>query len=82
MEALKISMREIEKITDESIPTIYKAIEQGHLRTFLVGRRRYARPEAVREWVDYLEEQSNAGKPVQYRPRSTEKNANLEAQPH
>ena len=54
-------------MTGESIPTIYSAIQAGDLVTFLVGRRRFARPDAVRAWVDHLEARSNAGKPVSYR---------------
>lgn len=72
MEPLKVSIEEIKRATGESIPTIYAAIERGHLTTFLVGRRRFARPAAVRAWVDLLEAESNAGRPVLYRPRSSE----------
>jgi hypothetical protein len=72
MEALKISLAQIVASTGESLPVVHDAIRVGHLRTFLVGRRRFARPEAVRAWVDYLEAQSNAGKPVTYRARSSE----------
>lgn len=72
MEPLKLSVQEIGRITGESIPVVYDAINAGHLQTFLVGRRRFARPAAVRAWVDYLEAQSDAGKPVAYRARKTE----------
>lgn len=70
MEPLKIGMQDIAALTCESIPTIYKAIELGHLETFLVGRRRFARPEAVRRWVDYLQSESNAGRPICYQARN------------
>ncbi|KAF1690190.1 helix-turn-helix domain-containing protein [Pseudoxanthomonas taiwanensis] len=69
LEPLKLSIRQIAEVTGESIPTIYSAINAGDLQTFLVGRRRFARPEAVRAWVDHLEAQSNAGRPVSYRSR-------------
>jgi len=69
LKPLKLSVKEIAAITGESIPTIYSAINAGDLQTFLVGRRRFARPEAVRAWVDFLEAQSNAGRPVCYRSR-------------
>ncbi len=69
LEPLKLGIQQVAEITGESIPTIYAAIQAGDLRTFLVGRRRFARPEAVRAWVDHLEAQSNAGKPVSYRSR-------------
>ena len=70
MEKLKWSMVEIVSNSGESTPVIYDAINAGHLKTFLVGRRRFARPEAVREWVDLLERESNAGRPIAYRSRS------------
>lgn len=73
IERLKLSLRQIEDVTGESQPTIYSAINHGHLKTFLVGRRRFARPEDVRAWVDYLEAESDAGRPVTYRPRASEK---------
>jgi len=75
MEPFKLSLTQICTTSSESLHTVYKAIAAGHLDTFLVGRRRCARPEAVRRWVDYLEAQSRAGKPVVYRPRSSERTA-------
>lgn len=73
MEKLKLAMQEICVASGESLPVVYDAINAGHLETFLVGRRRFARPAAVRKWVDYLEAQSNAGTPVVYRGRKTER---------
>lgn len=75
VEPLKLSLQQVVETTGESLPTIYAAINAGHLPTLLVGRRRFARPEAVRAWVDYLEAQSDAGKPVCYRARATERKA-------
>lgn len=75
MERLKISLAEIIECTGESMPTLYDAIRLGHLQTFLVGRRRFARPEAVRKWIDYLEAQSAAGTPIVYRARNAEQTA-------
>lgn len=69
LQPLKLSVQQVAAITGESIPTIYSAIAAGDLPTFLVGRRRFARPEAVRAWVDHLEAESNAGRPVSYRSR-------------
>lgn len=69
LEPLKLGIQQIAEVTDESIPTIYSAIQAGDLPTFLVGRRRYARPSAVRAWIDYLEAESDAGRPVSYRSR-------------
>ena len=72
MERLKIPLREIPHITGESLAVVHDAINAGHLHTFLVGRRRFAKPEAIRAWVDFLEAESKAGRPVMYRPRSVE----------
>lgn len=69
MEALKIPVEGVVAATGESRAVVYDAIKAGHLKTFLVGRRRFARPEAVREWVDFLESESDAGRPVCYRLR-------------
>jgi len=75
VDQLKIPLAEIPRIEEESLSVVYDAIHAGHLSTFLVGRRRFARPEAIRAWIDYLESQSNAGKPVTYRARSGERAA-------
>jgi predicted DNA-binding transcriptional regulator AlpA len=66
MEPLKLSLDQVVQLTGECQNVIYKAIEKGDLDTFLVGRRRFARPAAVRAWVDFLEAQSKAGHPVCY----------------
>jgi len=68
-----MSLAQIVAATSESLPVVHDAVRAGHLKTFVVGRRRFARPAAVRAWVDYLEAQSNAGKPVTYRARSGER---------
>lgn len=70
MEPLKIPLAEIPRITGESLAVVYDAIHTGHLSTFLVGRRRFARPAAIEKWVDYLESKSNQGEPVVYRARA------------
>ncbi len=75
MDQLKIPLAEIPAVARESLAVVYDAINAGHLATFLVGRRRFARPAAIRAWVDYLEAQSNAGSPVTYRARSGERGA-------
>lgn len=72
MTPLKIPVAEIPALTNESLAVVYDAINAGHLRTFLVGRRRFARPDAVQQWVEFLEAQSDAGRPVVYRPRRRE----------
>lgn len=69
IEPLKLSLRTIAEMTGESLPVLHNAINAGHLDTFLVGRRRFARPAAVSAWIDFLESRSKAGKPVSYRAR-------------
>ena len=73
MEQLKVSIDEIAAASRESRAIVYDAINAGHLETFLVGRRRFARPAAVRKWVDFLQSESDAGRPVKYRARSGER---------
>ena len=73
MEPLKVGLQAISEATGESMAVIFDAINAGHLKTFLVGRRRFARPADVRAWVDFLEAQSDAGKPVVYRARKAER---------
>jgi hypothetical protein len=70
LEPLKLSRAEICRLSGESLSVVEDAIKAGHLKTFLVGRRRFARPEQVREWVDLLEAESDAGRPVCYRRRA------------
>ncbi len=71
MERLKLSIDDIVEATGESRNNIHKAIKAGHLPTFIVGRRRFARPEAVRAWVDFLQRSSDKGKPIKYQARET-----------
>jgi hypothetical protein len=73
VDQLKIPLADIPRVAGESLNVVYDAINAGHLKTFLVGRRRFARPDAIRAWVDFLEAQSNAGHPVTYRARSGER---------
>lgn len=75
LQPFKLGLAQIAETTGESLPLIHDAIKVGHLETFLVGRRRFAKPEAVQAWVDYLQAQSNAGKPVNYRARDPERRA-------
>ncbi len=70
MEKIKISLDETVEASGESRPVVYDAIKAGHLKTFLVGRRRFSRPEYVRDWIDFLERESAAGRPVSYRSRA------------
>ena len=38
-----------------SVPTVYRLVSKGHLKTFLIGRKRYASPRALDACVDELE---------------------------
>ena len=70
MMKLKLSMADIAEMTGEAPPLIYAAINRGDLKTFLVGRRRFAKPADVQAWVDYLQAESDAGRPVCYQARA------------
>lgn len=65
-----LGIKDIASVSKQGVPSIYRAIELGHLSTFLIGRRRYARESAVAKWLDYMQKQSDAGTPVTYRPRA------------
>ena len=65
-----IPVQEAAKTACMSLPGIYAAINSGHLKTFMIGRRRFVRQSALREWLNFLEQQSDAGRPVIYRPRA------------
>ena len=76
VQPFKLGLSQIVESTGESLSVIHDAIKAGDLETFLVGRRRFAKPEAVQKWIDYLQAQSDAGRPVCYRARETERRAN------
>lgn len=67
------SINDIVETSRQSRPVVYDAINRGHLRTFVVGRRRFARDEDVRSWLDFLQAESDAGRPVKYRGRKVER---------
>lgn len=69
IEPLIIPIAGIVELTGQSKPVVHDAVNAGHLKTFLVGRRRFARIESVRAWVDHLEAASNEGRPICYRSR-------------
>lgn len=79
MEKYKLSMTEIAASTGESLPLIYRAVNCGDLRTFLVGRRRFARPADVRKWVEFLQTKSDEGHPLQYQKRPVDELARTSA---
>lgn len=69
MQKLKLSIDEICSVTGESRASLYKAINCGDLKTFVVGKRRFAKPADVQRWVDFLQAQSDKGRPVSYQAR-------------
>ena len=69
MEKLKLSIEDIVAATGESRSNVCRAIKFNHLKTFIVGRRRFARPDSVRAWVDFLQRESDTGRPVKYQGR-------------
>ena len=69
MELLKLSRQQAADISGESLSVIDDAIAAGDLKSFIVGRRRFVRPAALSKWVDFLESQSDKGKPVKYRAK-------------
>jgi hypothetical protein len=60
---------EIAEAADTSLSVVDDAIREGHLKTFLMGRKRKATMDSVRQWIAWLEKQSDAGHPVCYRAR-------------
>jgi hypothetical protein len=69
---LKVTVDEIVESTGESRTLVHHAVKAGHLRTFVVGRRRFAKPEDVQKWVDFLQAESDAGRPVSYQSRAAD----------
>ena len=68
----KLSLEEIANATGEARVLIHHAVKAGDLKTFLVGRRRFAKPEDVQAWIDFLQRESDAGRPVAYQSRAAD----------
>jgi excisionase family DNA binding protein len=51
VEPVGLSIEEIVDATGLGRSSIYKEIAAGRLRTFKVGRRRFATPQALRQWA-------------------------------
>ena len=58
---LSYPIAELPAETGVSRSQIYEEIRKGHLQTFKVGARRYARYEAVRDWMARLEQKTGQG---------------------
>ena len=58
---LSYPVAELPAETGVSRTQIYEEIRKGHLLTFKVGARRYARYEAVMDWLRSLERQTQQG---------------------
>ena len=57
---LSYPIAELPAETGVSRSVIYTEIRKGHLATFKVGARRYARYEAVLDWMQRLERETAA----------------------
>ena len=53
---LALSMDETAQALNVSKPVIYQLVERGVLRTFVIGKRRLATPEAIGTAIRALEE--------------------------
>lgn len=73
---LKYNVHDIVAVSGECRAVVFDAIKAGHLKTFIVGRRRMATPDAVQKWIDYLRRESEKGRPVMYREKWTKRAAN------
>jgi hypothetical protein len=58
---LSYPVAELPAETGVSRTQIYEEIRKGHLITFKVGARRYARHEAVMDWLRDLEQLTQQG---------------------
>lgn len=58
-----------------SLSRIDDAIREKHLESYLIGRTRLIRADALNRWLDFLQKQSDKGKPVKYRSAPNEKRA-------
>ena len=58
---LSYPIAELPSETGVSRSVIYTEIRKGNLTTFKVGAKRYARYEAVVDWMTRLEQQVNRG---------------------
>ena len=57
---LSYPIAELPSETGVSRSVIYTEIRKGHLATFKVGARRYARHDAVINWMQRLEQETAA----------------------
>lgn len=73
MEKLNYSRQDVASAAGVSLSIVDDAIREGHLESYLIGRKRFVRCAAVSKWLDYLQGQSNKGKPVIYRPSPVRK---------
>lgn len=69
MEPLLLNFQQICIASGQKRDVVFCAIAAGHLSTCLVGQKRFSTPADVRDWVDFLRRESDAGRPVKYRAR-------------
>lgn len=75
LQPMQYSVEQVCEVTQQSRNIVYDAINAGHLKSYLIGRRRWFKPAAVQAWVDYLEREASKGRPVAYRARPPERRA-------
>lgn len=79
---LQLKMDDACVLTNMSRNVIFEAVKRGHLRTHVVGRSRFTTYKEVTRWVEWLQKQSDAGKPVGYTvEQSTQRRLKIEARP-
>jgi hypothetical protein len=66
---LKYSIEDVCDIANECRSNVVRAVKLGHLPSFTVGKKKYIRPADVVRWVDFLQAQSDAGRPIRYQAR-------------
>ena len=52
-ELYKLSRQQAAERTGEGLNVIDLAIKNGHLKSFVVGRRRFVTPEALQAWTQF-----------------------------
>lgn len=55
--------------TNQSLSNCDRADSCGDIESTVIGRKRFATPEALEKWVKFLVAQSAAGRPVKYMAR-------------
>ncbi|MCF7979734.1 MAG: helix-turn-helix domain-containing protein [Chromatiaceae bacterium] len=51
IEPIALSIEEVGKATGLGRTALYKEMQEGRLRSYKIGRRRFVAPEALQEWA-------------------------------